>query len=284
MFTENPVTGADERVIEASWGLGEAVVAGLVIPDTFRVDRVGRRCSSARPGCKRIAIRTPPDGGTVEEEVPADLAEQLCLDDDQLEELNAARAPLRGGLRQGPRHRVGVRRRDARTCCSAGRSRPVVTGAAAGPGSRPRATRSRCCRRVPLFAELDQHGGRADRAPVQGAPLRRRRDGHHGGLGRRRVLPDRLGGGDGLDPRRGARDPEAGRLLRRDRADRRGPADRRRSPRRPTSSATGSPSGSSVRSCRRTARSAGSCCSRWRRCSATRSRRRPADPGRTRLE
>ena len=39
MFTKNPVTGADERVIEASWGLGEAVVAGLVIPDTFRVDR-----------------------------------------------------------------------------------------------------------------------------------------------------------------------------------------------------------------------------------------------------
>ena len=49
MFTENPVTGADERVIEASWGLGEAVVAGLVIPDTFRVGRDGT-CSSARPG------------------------------------------------------------------------------------------------------------------------------------------------------------------------------------------------------------------------------------------
>jgi len=30
MFTKNPVTGADERVIEASWGLGEAVVAGIV--------------------------------------------------------------------------------------------------------------------------------------------------------------------------------------------------------------------------------------------------------------
>ena len=38
MFTEHPVTGADERLIEASWGLGEAVVAGLVVPDQFRVD------------------------------------------------------------------------------------------------------------------------------------------------------------------------------------------------------------------------------------------------------
>ena len=34
MFTRNPITGADERMIEASWGLGEAVVAGLVIPDS----------------------------------------------------------------------------------------------------------------------------------------------------------------------------------------------------------------------------------------------------------
>ena len=41
MFTQNPVTGADERMIEASWGLGEAVVAGLVIPDSFRIDRAG---------------------------------------------------------------------------------------------------------------------------------------------------------------------------------------------------------------------------------------------------
>ena len=42
MFTEHPVTGADERLIEASWGLGEAVVAGLVVPDQFRLDRSGR--------------------------------------------------------------------------------------------------------------------------------------------------------------------------------------------------------------------------------------------------
>jgi phosphoenolpyruvate synthase/pyruvate phosphate dikinase len=41
MFTRNPITRADERVIEASWGLGEAVVAGRVIPDHFRVGRSG---------------------------------------------------------------------------------------------------------------------------------------------------------------------------------------------------------------------------------------------------
>jgi pyruvate,water dikinase len=87
MFTENPVTGADERVIEASWGLGEAVVAGLVIPDTFRVDRSGQVLERT-PGLKRTAIRTLPTGGTVQEDVPADLTEKLSLDDAQLEELN----------------------------------------------------------------------------------------------------------------------------------------------------------------------------------------------------
>ncbi|HEX4859217.1 MAG TPA: PEP/pyruvate-binding domain-containing protein, partial [Usitatibacteraceae bacterium] len=35
LFTRHPVTGADEVVIEASWGLGEAIVEGLVVPDHF---------------------------------------------------------------------------------------------------------------------------------------------------------------------------------------------------------------------------------------------------------
>jgi len=87
MFTENPITGADERVIEASWGLGEAVVAGLVIPDNYRIDRSGQ-VLEARPGRKSIAIRSVATGGTVEEKIPTDRAEQLCLDEGQLRELS----------------------------------------------------------------------------------------------------------------------------------------------------------------------------------------------------
>ena len=87
MFTRNPISGADERVIEASWGLGEAVVAGLVIPDHYRVDRSGEVLERI-PGLKKIAIRTRPEGGTVEEEVAAELVERVCLDADQLAELN----------------------------------------------------------------------------------------------------------------------------------------------------------------------------------------------------
>ena len=88
MFTQNPINGADERVIEASWGLGEAVVAGRVIPDSFRIDRSGTVLERT-PGLKKIAIRGTADGGTIDEEVAPDRIEQLCLDDEQLAGLNA---------------------------------------------------------------------------------------------------------------------------------------------------------------------------------------------------
>jgi len=73
-------------VIEASWGLGEAVVAGLVIPDHFRLDRSGQVLERT-PGLKKIAVRTLPEGGTFEEQIAPELAEQLCLDDAQLAEM-----------------------------------------------------------------------------------------------------------------------------------------------------------------------------------------------------
>lgn len=88
MFTQNPINQADERMIEASWGLGEIVVAGRVIPDTFRIDRDGVVVERSS-GVKKIAIRAAAEGGTVEETIAPDRVEQLCLDDDQLAELHA---------------------------------------------------------------------------------------------------------------------------------------------------------------------------------------------------
>ncbi len=87
LFTQNPINKTDERLVEASWGLGEVVVAGRVIPDSFRIDRTGAVCERT-PGVKKIAIRAAPDGGTFEEMVAPELVERLCLDDDQLAQLN----------------------------------------------------------------------------------------------------------------------------------------------------------------------------------------------------
>jgi pyruvate,water dikinase len=86
MFTRNPVTGADELMIEASWGLGEAVVSGRVIPDHFSIERSGE-VRERTPGFKNVAVRALPQGGTAEEEVSSDLVERLCLDEGQLIEL-----------------------------------------------------------------------------------------------------------------------------------------------------------------------------------------------------
>src|SRR5207253_11473687 len=81
MFTQNPINGADERMIEASWGLGEAVVSGRVIPDNYRVARSGE-VLQRNAGMKKFAIRRAADGGTAEEQVPAEDVERHCLSDD----------------------------------------------------------------------------------------------------------------------------------------------------------------------------------------------------------
>jgi pyruvate,water dikinase len=87
MFTRNPINGADERVIEASWGLGEAVVAGRVVPDNYRIARSGEVLDRT-PGYKKLAIRKLPDGGTFEEALAPELVEALCLDDAKLAKMH----------------------------------------------------------------------------------------------------------------------------------------------------------------------------------------------------
>ena len=91
LFTRNPVTGADERVIEASWGLGEAVVGGLVTPDSYRVARGGQTLER-RLGDKDVAIRLRGDGGgdpTEEVAVDPRRAALPCLGDAEIAALDA---------------------------------------------------------------------------------------------------------------------------------------------------------------------------------------------------
>ena len=83
LFTRHPVTGADELLVEASWGLGESVVQGLVVPDQFRISRSGE-VISRRPGSKRTSIRPLSDGSTCSQPVEPWLVQQLCLSDSEL--------------------------------------------------------------------------------------------------------------------------------------------------------------------------------------------------------
>ena len=63
LFTADPVTGRRTRaVIDASPGLGEAVVSGMVNPDHFVVE--DGRVVDRRLGDKAVAVRALPGGGT----------------------------------------------------------------------------------------------------------------------------------------------------------------------------------------------------------------------------
>ena len=87
MFTANPVTGArHETVIDASPGLGEAVVSGAVNPDHFVVDSRSGTVVARRAGDKRVAVVSRPGGGT--DRVVRDAGDaEPCLNDAQLGEL-----------------------------------------------------------------------------------------------------------------------------------------------------------------------------------------------------
>jgi pyruvate,water dikinase len=87
MFTKNPLNGARERVIEAAWGLGEVVVAGLVIPDYYRLSLKGD-ILERRIGEKDIALRLLPQGGTEEMDIPPEKANAKILEDTDLQKLH----------------------------------------------------------------------------------------------------------------------------------------------------------------------------------------------------
>ncbi len=87
MFTANPVTGdRGETVINASWGLGEAVVGGQVTPDTIVVSE--GRITETRTGDKAVmTVRTA--GGTHERPTPEELRRAPVLTEPQALELAA---------------------------------------------------------------------------------------------------------------------------------------------------------------------------------------------------
>jgi phosphohistidine swiveling domain-containing protein len=81
LFTANPVTGErGEILINATWGLGEAIVGGLVTPDTVLVDRSTWQIVARETAAKStMTVRT--ETGTAEQAVPAAQQNQPVLDD-----------------------------------------------------------------------------------------------------------------------------------------------------------------------------------------------------------
>jgi pyruvate,water dikinase len=86
MFTCNPVSGDPSMVaINASWGLGLAVVGGEVTPDDYLVSKVTREVVKRTVSPKEVEYVPGPDGrGAVRREIADERRDAPCLDESQL--------------------------------------------------------------------------------------------------------------------------------------------------------------------------------------------------------
>ena len=89
LFTRDPLTGNDERVIESTWGLGEAVVSGLVTPDHFRIAASTGQILERHAAHKELAVSLAPNGaeGTIQTALSPQDSARLSLTDTQLLDL-----------------------------------------------------------------------------------------------------------------------------------------------------------------------------------------------------
>jgi pyruvate,water dikinase len=86
-FSANPISGdRNEVVINANYGLGEAVVSGLVTPDTIIIDRSDLSQQAVTIGAKeQMTVRT--DTGTEEKPVPRMMQRMPVLTEEQATEI-----------------------------------------------------------------------------------------------------------------------------------------------------------------------------------------------------
>ena len=87
LFTVNPAGGGrDQVVLNASWGLGEAIVGGQVTPDIVVVDRAGGGIVDYQVGSKSV-MTVPAGTGTRDQDTPAALRETPVLTAGEVTEL-----------------------------------------------------------------------------------------------------------------------------------------------------------------------------------------------------
>jgi pyruvate, water dikinase len=132
MFTCNPVSGDPSTIaVNASWGLGLAVVGGEVTPDEYRLSKVTGEQLQRTISSKDVQYVAGESGGAVRVDVPDDRREVPCLDDPQLEALVelGRRVERHFGTHQDVEWAIA---RDGELLLL--QSRPVTTGRAkAGP-------------------------------------------------------------------------------------------------------------------------------------------------------
>lgn len=89
MFTSNPITNDyDTVVLEAAWGLGEAIVSGIVTPDNLWIKKhTGEVTTEYISEKETMVVRLNERGGTKEVPVPEELREAPVLTEDERNQL-----------------------------------------------------------------------------------------------------------------------------------------------------------------------------------------------------
>src|SRR5579883_542527 len=87
LFTRNPINSSPEEiVINAAWGLGEAIVSGHVTPDVIILEKKTGITKSAEIANKQV-MSVPAETGVKEQKVPDELRQQPILSTQQITEL-----------------------------------------------------------------------------------------------------------------------------------------------------------------------------------------------------
>lgn len=88
MFTADPISGHRGTIsIDASYGLGEALVSGLVSPDIYKIRKISLQIDSKIIGDKKLAILPIDGGGTKRVDITGEKSKRQVLKDSQIKKL-----------------------------------------------------------------------------------------------------------------------------------------------------------------------------------------------------
>ena len=87
MFTVDPHSGAKNIIIEAGYGLGEAIVGGEVTPDTYDVDKSKMTITKKRISAQKWKYVRGKDGGCVKEDIPNGEEKKQKIEDRRILEI-----------------------------------------------------------------------------------------------------------------------------------------------------------------------------------------------------
>ncbi|MDP9237424.1 MAG: PEP/pyruvate-binding domain-containing protein [Chloroflexota bacterium] len=98
VFSANPVSGSrDELMINSNWGLGESIVSGTAMPDTFVVRKQGLEVAW-RDIAQKDRMTVPTETGTAERDVPPQLRAVPSLTEAQVRDVAQLALTLEGSV------------------------------------------------------------------------------------------------------------------------------------------------------------------------------------------